>query len=116
MGRSYMLLISSPSMSLVVALLMMFVSDVLSQTELAPSMAPSSCYGEKLATSDAEANAVYALYTGWGILSAMGGKEGGDECPDPCRCGREGVICVKLVQPAVAPGSCTMYMNRVIGL
>jgi hypothetical protein len=42
MGRSYMLLISNPSMSLVVALLMMFVSDVLSQTELAP--APSSCW------------------------------------------------------------------------
>ncbi len=36
MGRSYMLLISNPSMSLVVALLMMFVSDVLSKTELAP--------------------------------------------------------------------------------
>jgi hypothetical protein len=32
MGRSHMLLISNPSMSLVVALLMMFVSDVLSQT------------------------------------------------------------------------------------
>jgi hypothetical protein len=56
MGRSYMLLISSPSMSLVVALLMMFVSDVLSQTELAPVMAPSSCDGGILATSDAEGN------------------------------------------------------------
>jgi hypothetical protein len=42
MGRSYMLLISNPSMSLVVALLMMFVSDVLSQTELAP--VSSSCW------------------------------------------------------------------------
>jgi hypothetical protein len=37
MGRSYMLLVSSPSMSLVGALLMMFVSDVLSQTLLASS-------------------------------------------------------------------------------
>jgi hypothetical protein len=56
MGRSYMLLISSPSMSLVVALLMMFVSNVLSQTELPPLMAPSSCDGGILATSDAEGN------------------------------------------------------------
>jgi hypothetical protein len=49
MGRSYMLLISSPSMSLVVALLMMFVSDVLSQTELAPSSCPQvySDYGDE---------------------------------------------------------------------
>ncbi|CAM6007976.1 unnamed protein product [Sphagnum balticum] len=110
MGRSYMLLISSPSMSLVVALLMMFVSNVLSQTELAPASAPSSCSEINIGTSGAEETAVKALYTVWGILSAMGG----DECPDPCFCGWEGVICVKLMQPAVAPGSC--YMYSVIGL
>ncbi|CAK9218047.1 unnamed protein product [Sphagnum troendelagicum] len=112
MGRSYMLLISSPSMSLVVALLMMFVSDVLSQTELgpAPAPAPITCSETMVGTSDAEENAVNALYTRWGILSAMGG----DKCSDPCFCGWEGVICVKLVQPAVEPGSC--YMYSVIGL
>jgi hypothetical protein len=54
MGRSYMLLISSPSMSLVVALLMMFVSDVLSQTELAPSY--PVCTKITLGISDAEGN------------------------------------------------------------
>ncbi|CAM6043448.1 unnamed protein product [Sphagnum compactum] len=102
MGRSHMLLISNPSMSLVVALLMMFVSDVLSQTELAPN----SCVAFNDGTSFAEANAVTALYTGWGILSAMGG----DECPDPsCLCGWEGVICVTWVLPAVAPAYCTVY-------
>ncbi|KAH9571961.1 hypothetical protein CY35_02G121200 [Sphagnum magellanicum] len=108
MARSHMLLISNPSMSLVVALLMMFVSDVHSQ----PEPAPVSCTDTYLYTSSAEENAVKALYTGWGILSAIGG----DKCSDPCVCGWEGVICVKLVQPAVAPDSCTTYMNRVIGL
>ncbi|KAH8970998.1 hypothetical protein BDL97_02G119700 [Sphagnum fallax] len=112
MGRSYMLLISSPSMSLVVALLMMFVSDVLSQTELGPPPPPHICSRMYtiLSTSHVEANAVAALYTGWGILSAMEGKEGSD----PCHSGWEGVICVDLVQPAVEPGFC--YMYRVIGL
>ncbi|KAH8971067.1 hypothetical protein BDL97_02G123200 [Sphagnum fallax] len=107
MGRSHMLLISNPSMSLVVALLMMFVSDVLSQAE----SGPNSCTFAD--TSIAEENAVNALYTGWGILSAMGGD---NNCSDPCGCGWEGVICVQLVQPAVAPGSCTLYMPTVIGL
>ncbi|KAH8971045.1 hypothetical protein BDL97_02G122300 [Sphagnum fallax] len=113
MGRSYMLLISSPSMALVVALLMMFVSDVLSQTELgpAPAPAPFTCFDISSGTSDAEANAVAALYTGWGIFSAMGGKDGGK---DPCTSGWEGVICVNLWQPGVEPGSC--YTYRVIGL
>ncbi|CAN5966325.1 unnamed protein product [Sphagnum jensenii] len=110
MGRSYMLLISSPSMSLVVALLMMFVSDVLSQTGLAP--ASSSCW-EYESESYVEDNAVNALYTGWGILSAMGGD---NNCSNPCSCGWEGVICVQFVQPAVAPGSCTLYTTRVIAL
>ncbi|CAK9268847.1 unnamed protein product [Sphagnum jensenii] len=104
MGRSYMLLISSPSMSLVVALLMMFVSDVLWQTE----PAPTSCTFISDSTSDAEANALSTLYTGWGILSTMGGMS------DPCLPGWEGVICVDLVQFAVEPGFC--YMYRVIGL
>jgi hypothetical protein len=107
MGRSYMLLISSPSMSLVVALLMMFVSDVLSQTELGPAPAPITCSEIIVATSDAEENALKALYTGWGILSTMG------EMLDPCLPGWEGVICVDLVQ-FVEPGFC--YMYRVIGL
>jgi hypothetical protein len=49
-----MLLISSPSMSLVVALLMMFVSDVLSQKELAPSY--PTCAGEETAINYAEGN------------------------------------------------------------
>ncbi|KAH8971027.1 hypothetical protein BDL97_02G121500 [Sphagnum fallax] len=106
MGRSYMLLISSPSMSLVVALLMMFVSDVLSQTELGP--APITCSVTFVRTSDAEGNALRALYTGWGILSTMGGNE------DPCSSGWEGVICVKSVQPAVEPGYCSWY--SVLGL
>ncbi|KAH8971013.1 hypothetical protein BDL97_02G120800 [Sphagnum fallax] len=110
MGRSCMLLISSPSMSLVVALLMMFVSDVLSQTGLAP--ASSSCW-EYESESYVEDNAVNALYTGWGILSAMGGD---NNCSNPCSCGWEGVICVQFVQPAVAPGSCTLYTTRVIAL
>ncbi|KAH9571959.1 hypothetical protein CY35_02G121000 [Sphagnum magellanicum] len=109
MGRSYMLLVSSPSMSLVVALLIMFVSDVLSQMELAPWLSRVDVNSD---TSDAEENAVKALYTGWGILSAMGGHE----CSDPCACGWEGVVCVMSVQPAVTPGSCTVYMNGVIGL
>ncbi|KAH8970997.1 hypothetical protein BDL97_02G119600 [Sphagnum fallax] len=108
MGRSHMLLISSPSMSLVVALLMMFVSDVLSQTELAP--APSPIYLLCFGTSEAEANAVAALYTGWGILSAMGG----DGCSDPCACEWVGVICLNLDQPEVVLGHC--YESSVIGL
>ncbi len=68
MGRSYMLLISSPSMSLVVALLMMFVSDVLSQTELAPSYA--TCYEVSLRISDAEGNQLMPLLAklqGWQV-------------------------------------------------
>ncbi|CAK9218041.1 unnamed protein product [Sphagnum troendelagicum] len=109
MGRSYMLLISSPSMSLVVALLMMFVSDVLSQTE----PAPTSCTLTYYSPSQAEENAVNALYTGWDILSAMGGDK---NCSDPCSCGWEGVICVKLEQPPVPPGSCTVYTTMLIGL
>ncbi|KAH8971059.1 hypothetical protein BDL97_02G122700 [Sphagnum fallax] len=106
MGRSYMLLISSLSMSLVVALLMMFVSDVRSQTE----PPPNPCNLISYSTSEAEANAVAALYTGWGILSAMGG----DACSDPCACGWEGVICLNLDQPAVVLGYC--YEYSVIGL
>jgi len=61
MGRSHMLLISNPSMSLVVALLMMFVSDVLSQT------APS-CSVVTNGTSDAEGNQLMPLLAklqGW---------------------------------------------------
>ncbi|CAM6007977.1 unnamed protein product [Sphagnum balticum] len=114
MGRSYMLLISSPCMSLVVALLLMFVSKVLSQTELTPAPASTvSCLDEIIGTSPpAEENAVKALYTGWGILSAMGAKE----CSDPCICGWEGVICVQLVQPAVASGSCNIAYMELIGL
>ncbi|CAK9268839.1 unnamed protein product [Sphagnum jensenii] len=111
MGRSYMLLISNPSMSLVVALLMMFVSDVLSQTELAP--APSSCGTFYVPDSPLEEYAVNALYTGLGILSPNGGADG---CSSPCACGWEGVICVQFFQPAVAPGSCTLYTTSVIGL
>ncbi len=68
MGRSYMLLISSPSMSLVVALLMMFVSDVLSQTELAPP--PITCMSTYLSTSDAEGNQLMPLLAklqGWQV-------------------------------------------------
>jgi len=67
MGRSYMLLISSPSMSLVVALLMMFVSDVLSQTELAPWL---SCVEVNTGTSDAEGNQLMPLLAklqGWQV-------------------------------------------------
>jgi hypothetical protein len=52
MGRSYMLLISSLSMSLVVALLMMFVSDVRSQTE----PPPNPCNLISYSTSEAEGN------------------------------------------------------------
>jgi hypothetical protein len=55
MGRSHMLLISNPSMSLVVALLMMFVADVLSQTE----SAPNSC--TSVDTSNAEGNQLMPL-------------------------------------------------------
>jgi hypothetical protein len=57
MGRSYMLLISSPSMSLVVALLMMFVSDVRSQT--AP--APNPCNMFSQSTTEAEGNQLMPL-------------------------------------------------------
>jgi len=67
MGRSYMLLISSPSMSLVVALLMMFVSDVLSQTELASA---PSCVEVFSGTSDAEGNQLMPLLAklqGWQV-------------------------------------------------
>jgi hypothetical protein len=94
-------------MSLVVALLMMFVSDVLSQT------VSSSCTSNDASASAAEENAVNALYTGWGILSAMGGDK---NCSDPCSCGWEGVICVMLEQPPGAPGSCTVYTTMLIGL
>jgi hypothetical protein len=58
MGRSHMLLISSASMSLVVALLMMFVSDVLSQTELEPAPSPIDLY---FGTSEAEGNQLMPL-------------------------------------------------------
>jgi len=54
MGRSHMLLISSSSMSLVVALLMMFVSDVLSQLE------PPPC-DLQFGISDAEGNQLMPL-------------------------------------------------------
>jgi hypothetical protein len=67
MGRNYMLLISSPSMSLVVALLMMFVSDVLSQTELAPSYSTCTLVGN---ISDAEGNQLMPLLAklqGWQV-------------------------------------------------
>jgi len=50
-------LISNPSMSLVVALLMMFVSDVLSQ----PEPAPISCNGSNINTSPAEGNQLMPL-------------------------------------------------------
>jgi hypothetical protein len=93
-------------MSLVVALLMMFVSDVLSQAD--PSNIPCNTAP---VTPDAEANAVEALYTGWGILSAMRGTE---ECLDPCYCGWEGVICVTLEELPGEFDSCSMY--SVIGL
>jgi hypothetical protein len=64
MGRSYMLLISNPSMSLVVALLMMFVSDVLSQT------VSSSCTSNDASASAAEGNQlmpVLAKLQGWQV-------------------------------------------------
>jgi hypothetical protein len=64
MGRSYMLLISSLSMSLVVALLMMFVSDVLSQSGLARSQCDTVYVG----TTDAEGNQLMPLLAkllGW---------------------------------------------------
>jgi hypothetical protein len=67
MGRNYMLLIASPSMSLVVALLIMFVSDVLSQTELAPSY--PTC-AEGYSSSDAEGNQLMPLLAklqGWQV-------------------------------------------------
>jgi hypothetical protein len=70
MGRSYMLLISSPSMSLVVALLMMFVSDVLSRTELGPPPAPFTCFDINSGTSDAEGNQLMPLLAklqGWQV-------------------------------------------------
>jgi hypothetical protein len=67
MGRNYMLLIASPSMSLVVALLIMFVSDILSQTELAPSY-PTCTEGYYI--SDAEGNQLMPLLAklqGWQV-------------------------------------------------
>jgi len=72
MGRSYMLLIFSPSMSLVVALLMMFVSDVLSQTELGPALAPApiTCFELNFGTGDAEGNQLMPLLAklqGWQV-------------------------------------------------
>jgi hypothetical protein len=68
---------------------------------------------ESISVCACAANAVTALYTRWGILSAMGG----DKCSDPCYCGWEGVVCVKtLVQPAVAPDNCSVYDNTLIGL
>ncbi|CAM6007975.1 unnamed protein product [Sphagnum balticum] len=72
-----------------------------------PSLRESNCAVSVFACAP---NAVYALYTGWGILSAMGGKEGFD----PCIFGWEGVICVQLVQPTLEAGSC--YPYSVIGL
>ncbi|KAH8971005.1 hypothetical protein BDL97_02G120100 [Sphagnum fallax] len=107
MGRNHMLLISSPSMSLVVALLMMFVSDVLPQTELEPAPSPIDLY---FGTSEAEENALNALYTGWGILSTMGGD---NNCSDPCICGWEGVVCIQFGCGAEDAGFCT---SVVIGL
>jgi hypothetical protein len=68
MGRSYMLLISSPSMSLVVALLMMFVFDILSQTALAPSS--HTCTTVSLKINDAEGNQLMPLLAklqGWQV-------------------------------------------------
>jgi len=71
MGRSYMLLISNPSMSLVVALLMIVVSDVLSQTELAPPPPPIICSTPVwIGTSDAEGNQLMPLLAklqGWQV-------------------------------------------------
>ncbi len=70
MGRSYMLLIFSPSMSLVVALLMMFVSDVLSQTELGPAPVSITCLDINFGTSDAEGNQLMPLLAklqGWQV-------------------------------------------------
>ncbi|KAH9571927.1 hypothetical protein CY35_02G119400 [Sphagnum magellanicum] len=72
-----------------------------------PSLRESNCAVSVCACA---VNALKALYTGWGILRAMGEKE----CPDPCVCGWEGVICVELVQPAGQPGLCFTY--SVIGL
>ncbi len=68
MGRSYMLLISRPSMSLVVALLMMFVSDVLSRTKLAPRYPP--CIEVDSYNSDPEGNQLMQLLAklqGWQV-------------------------------------------------
>ncbi len=72
-----------------------------------PSLRESNCAVSVCASAE---NAVKALYTGWGILSAMGGKN----CSDPCSCGWEGVICVTLSQTVVESGSC--YAYSVIGL
>ncbi len=62
MGRSYMLLIANPSMSLAVALLqMMFMSDVLSQIE-------ATCTGYE--TGEAEGNQLMPLLAklqGWQV-------------------------------------------------
>jgi hypothetical protein len=57
MARSHMLLISNPSMSLLVALLMIFVSDVLSQ----PEPAPISCNASNVDISYAESNQLMPL-------------------------------------------------------
>ncbi|KAH9571957.1 hypothetical protein CY35_02G120800 [Sphagnum magellanicum] len=99
MGRSYMLLIANPSMSLAVALLQMtFMSNVLSQIE-------ANCpvvYN----TSNAEANAVKDLYTGLGIMRRY-------QCSDPCRCGWQGVSCSLQVVQSTAPGSCPVNMQLV---
>ncbi|KAH9571962.1 hypothetical protein CY35_02G121300 [Sphagnum magellanicum] len=102
MGRSYMLLIANPSMSLAVALLqMMFMSDVLSQIE---ANCPVVYHND-----NAEANAVKALYTGLGIIRRY-------QCSDPCRCGWQGVTCSLRFVQSTAPGSCPVYMQLVTGL
>jgi hypothetical protein len=68
---------------------------------------------ESISVCACAANAIKALYTGWGILSATRG----DECSDLCSCAWEGVICVKLVPPAVATGPCTtVYTTALLGL
>ncbi|CAK9218045.1 unnamed protein product [Sphagnum troendelagicum] len=54
-----------------------------------PSLRESNCAVSVCACAE---NALKALYTGWGILSTMGGML------DPCLPGWEGVICVDLVQ------------------
>jgi hypothetical protein len=73
-----------------------------------PSLRESNCAVSVCACA---ANAVAALYNEWGILSAMGG----DRCADPCDCGWEGIICVKVEQP-VKESNCTAYGTGIIGL